>query len=296
MRLPPFLLLALLAAPASRLAAQAPFAACLDRDGQPVRNEEQTDATYPAMAGIGPDGKPVIWWNRPRLATLSEAGRIYIYLHECAHITLRHSYQNASTLEQRAQVEREADCWAAQLLTETGQFKPRHLEGLAREWRSASGDQIHLGGERLLAWWRECASAKTDPKRWRPVLDSLFTASRDSFASIAGRAIIESGPEQARETTLDPPNVFDCEVKRTGSYSCLLFASLELGPARNRQEKLERIFREWMGSDWTIAERDAAEGSVIRQFLAEHTGTGTIFVLALTQPGRVRLLARPATR
>ncbi|MBL8977892.1 MAG: hypothetical protein JNM53_05760 [Gemmatimonadetes bacterium] len=296
MRPTPVLLLFLCAAPGARLAAQAPFAACLDRDGQPVRNEEQTDATYPAMAGIGSDGKPVIWWNRPRLATLSEAGRIYIYLHECGHITLRHSYQNASTVEQRARVEREADCWAAQLLAESGQFKPRHFEVLAREWRSASGDQIHLGGERLLAWWRECAAAKTDPKRWRPVLDSLLQSSRDSFAAIAGRVIVESGSEQARETILDPPSVFDCEVKRTGSYACLLFASQDMGPARDRQEKLERIFREWMGGDWTIAVRDAAEGSVVRQFLAEHTGTGTILVLALTQPGRVRLLARPATR
>lgn len=296
MRLPPFLLLALFVAPAHRLAAQAPFAACLDRNGEPVRNEEQTDATYPAMAGIGPDGRPVIWWNRPQLASLSEAGLIYVYLHECGHITLRHSYRNASTLEQRARVEREADCWAAQLLAESGQFKPRHFETLAREWRSASGDKIHLGGERLLAWWRECAAAKTDPQRWRPVLDSLLEASRDSFASIAGRAIGESGPEEAREVTLDPPSVYDCELKRTGAYTCQLFASRELGPARNRQEKLERIFQEWMGSDWTIAARDVAEGSVVRQFLAEHTGTGTIFVLALTQPGRVRLLARPATR
>src|SRR5690606_37572734 len=149
--------------------------------------------------------------------------------------------------------------------------------------------QIHLGGERLLAWWRECAAAKTDAKRWRPVLDSLLLSSRDSFASIAGRVIVESGTEQARETTLDPPSVFDCEVKRTGAYGCLLFASQEMGPARDRQEKLERILREWMGGDWTVAVRDATEGPVVRQFLAEHTGTGTIFVLALTRPGRVRL-------
>ncbi|MDX2121249.1 MAG: hypothetical protein SF070_09385 [Gemmatimonadota bacterium] len=296
MRPTSLLLLLLCAAPGARLAAQAPFSACLDRDGQPVRNEELKVDGGAAMAGIGPDDKPVIWWNRRRLDRLSEVSRIYAYLHECGHIMLRHVYAYPESVEGRARLENETDCWAAQLLLESGMFKQAHFEELVNEWRAAPGDQTHLGGRQLLAWWRECAAAKTDPKRWRPVLDSLLASSRDSFASIAGRVIVESGAEQAREVTLDPPSVYDCELKQTGAYTCQLFASRYFRPARERQEKLERIFREWMGGDWTIAVRDAAEGPMVRQFLAEHTGTGTIFVLALTRPGRVRLLARPATR
>lgn len=283
-------------APFGGLSAQAPFGACVDRLGQPVRNAELPDATYPAMAGVDADGNPVIWWNRSRLGQLSESGQVYVYLHECGHVMLRHAYAVSTSIEARRAKEREADCWAAQLLSESGIMRGHHFEALGREWRNSVGDATHLGGKALLAWWDECAKAKTSARRWRPVLDSLLLASRDSFAGITGPLIREAGAEQAREATLDPPSTYDCEITSTRAYVCLLFASREMGSAENRQEKLERIFREWMGGAWTISEREAAEGTVARQFLAEHVETGTIFLLVLSRPGRIRLLARPATR
>jgi hypothetical protein len=277
------------------LAAQVPFSACLDRSGAPVRQEESSEmATLAAASWIG-DHQPIIYWNRRALARLSEVSRLFVYLHECGHITLRHIYSGATTIAGKRRQEDEADCWAIQLMLDAGMIKGRHLDRLEREWRDSRGDVTHQSGAELVQSFRTCVGIRTDGRRWRPALDSLLAAARDSFHTITGPPIDESGTEKAHESTLDLPGTYDCEIRASGGFSCLVFASREAGPATRRQRELTRILREWMGTDWTISEREFTEGPETRRTLAEHAASGAMIALSSTRGGRVLFLARPAT-
>jgi hypothetical protein len=245
--------------------AQVPFNACVDRHGAPVRQEESTELPNPAWASWVDDHQPIIYWNRKALTGASDVSRLFIYLHECGHIVLRHIYSAASTREERRKQEDEADCWAIQLMLDAGMIKGRHLDQLEREWKHSRGDLTHQSGQELVRSFRTCLSVRTDPKRWRPVLDSLLVAARDSFHTITGRLITESGSENAHESTLDLPGTYDCEIKSTGTFVCLVFSSREAGPAGRRQQELTRILRDLMGSDWTISEREFGEGAETRR-------------------------------
>jgi len=278
------------------VAAQVPFNACLDRSGAPVRQEESSEIANLAAASWIGDRQPIIYWNRKAMAGLSEASRLFVYLHECGHITLRHIYSRATTIEERRRQEDEADCWAIQLMLDAGMIKGRHLARLEREWRDSRGDITHQSGAELVQSFRTCLSIRTDGKRWRPVLDSLLAAARDSFHAITGPLIAESGTEQAHESTLDLPGTYDCEIRASEHFVCVVFASRLAGPATARQRELSRILRDWMGTDWTISERDLTEGPETRRTVAEHVASGAIIALSATSSGRVLFLAQPATR
>jgi hypothetical protein len=275
--------------------AQIPFNACLDRSGAPVRQEESTELPNLAWASWVGDHQPVIYWNRRAMAGVSEVSRLFVYLHECAHITLRHVYGHATTIEERRKQEDEADCWAIQLMLDAGMIKGRHLDQLEREWRHSAGDLTHQSGRELVHSFQSCLSIRIDARRWRAVLDSLLPAARDSFRGITGEPIAGSGGDKARESTLDLPGTYDCEIRASGNFFCVVFASREAKPALRRQVELSRILREWMGSEWTISERELAEGPETRRFLAEHVASGAIIALSSASGGRVLFLARPAT-
>lgn len=278
------------------MAAQIPSQVCVDRHGAPVPQEASTELASLAWASWVGDGQPIIYWNRQAMARISGVSRLFVYLHECAHITLRHIYSNATTIEARRREEREADCWAIQIMLDAGMIKGRHLARLEREWRHARGDLTHQSGAELLQSFRNCLSIRTDPKRWRAALDSLLPAARDSFQRITGPLITESGAEQARESTLDLPGTYDCEITPTGHFSCVVFASRDAEPAARRQQRLVRLLRQWMGADWTIVEQAPTEGRETRRFRAEHATSGAVIVLSSTSGGRVLFLARPRTR
>jgi hypothetical protein len=275
--------------------AQIPFNACLDRSGAPVPQEESTAFPNPAWASWVGDHQPVIYWNRQAMAGVSEVSRLFVYLHECAHITLRHIYGHATTIEEKRKDEDEADCWAIQLMLDAGMIKGRHLDQLEREWRTSRGDITHQSGTELVQSFQSCLSIRTDARRWRVALDSLLSAARDSFHRITGPLITESGTEKTHESTLDLPGTYDCEIRASGNFFCLVFASREAKPAAHRQEELAHILRDWMGIDWTISERELTEGPETRRFLAEHVASGAIIALSATSSGRVLFLARPAT-
>jgi len=277
------------------VAAQVPFNACLDRNGTPVRQEESTDLPNPAWASWVDDHQPIIYWNRKALTGASEVSRLFIYLHECGHIVLRHIYGNASTREERRKLEDEADCWAIQLMLDAGMIKGRHLDQLEREWKRSAGDLTHQSGQELVQSFRTCLSVRTDPKQWRPALESLLVATRDSFHTITGPLILESGSEKAHESRLDLPGTYDCEIKSAGSFVCMVFASREADPAAHRQQELTKLLRDLLGSDWTFSERAFTEGAETRRTLAQNALTGAIIAVSSTINGRVVFVARPVT-
>jgi hypothetical protein len=121
------------------LNAQVPFEVCQDRQGNPIAGIVDNTTPYAGIA-TEQNGRPVIVWNQRSNAVLSRTEQIFIYLHECAHLTLGHLYRQPYT----PAVELEADCWAIQLMVDGGMIKARHLDC----WRSP-GEPF---GETPITW------------------------------------------------------------------------------------------------------------------------------------------------
>ena len=283
----------LYAAPA---AAQVPFEGCLDHQLRPVAGVVSDTGLYPAWATVRADGTPVIYWNPRQFNRLSDASRLFVYLHECGHIALRHVYhwRLPQTIETRQQEENEADCWAIQMLAEGAGGSGRTLNALARDWRHSRGDATHLGGEQFLRHLQECLDARIDRRRWDAALDHLLTASRDSFATITGEVIEEVPDETLRESTLDLPGTFDCEIRRTGAFVCLIFAATKAKPVEHRFEAIAKILRAWMPSGWVGRERSQPEADQPRQFLAQDAASGVNLELVMTSANRLYFIFRYA--
>jgi hypothetical protein len=76
-----------------RLNAQVPFEVCQDRQGNPIAGVVDNTTPYAGIA-TEQNGRPVILWNQRSNAVLSRTEQIFIYLHECAHLTLGISTAN----------------------------------------------------------------------------------------------------------------------------------------------------------------------------------------------------------
>ena len=277
--------LVLLAAP---LAAQVPYDACSDRADHHVPGIVRNDLGYGALATFE-DGHPVIYWNQRSMEGLSRAYQLYLYIHECAHIRLRHIYHGES-----AGSEQQADCWALQLLIDGGILDGSQTGDLESDLRRVRGDATHDPGDVVLRRAAECRSARTDPRLWAAVLDSLSAASADSFRAIRGDRIREITSRVVFETTLGAPGVFDCDLGPGAVYRCLLFASRSEKATAGAYRKTAKTFRKWLPEGWTAAERDGAAEGIEKELDLQDGRAGTTFTLALTTGSQLWFVARPA--
>ena len=269
---------------ATRAQAQVPFEACHDRDNQPILGVVDNAMAYAGMA-TARNGHPVILWNAHINGRLSRTEQIFIYLHECAHHTLGHLYHTAVD----ARDEREADCWAIQLMVDGGMIKGRHFEELERSRRAVRGDNTHLGGEAHIRSLEECLSIRTDTKAWAAALDTVVSAVQDSFAARRGRLLDSTSAPPVFEALLDVPGTYDCEIVG-GALRCTVFAVRKDSAAEKRYQQLVKIFRAWLPSGWTFTEQLGDSGKT-RTFLAQDGLTGALITWAWTG-ARVYLLVK----
>lgn len=287
-RLPWFaaLTLALTAAP---LAAQSVPSACTAPDGQPVQTVVKNDMVWAGEATRRGD-TPVIYWSPDNLAGASQATRLFIYLHECAHHMLGHTWQGESP-----RAEREADCWAMTLMIESGMAKERHIELIVHELKRSEGDDMHLGGEALIRSLKQCIRNRTDPDVWAAALDTLLRASADSFRSIQGAPYPR--PDIDRHTyqsTLDVASTFDCTIGPLRIMQCMVFAAKDDKRIRKRFDQLATIIRHWLPAGWASREDEAADGQVLRALHAADPGTGAGLALLQTSTRRIVFRFTPA--
>jgi hypothetical protein len=266
---------------------QIPFDACRDRQDSVIRGVVDNTMPYAGMA-TEQKGRPVILWNTKANNALSTTEQIFIYLHECAHHTLGHLYQQPYT----PAVELEADCWAIQLMVDGGMIKARHLAVLERSRRTVRGDAYHLGGEAHIQSLQQCLAVRTDPKAWAEALDALVRAAQDSFESNRGRVLDTSAIGVVYESTLDAPGIYDCELVGA-ALRCLAFVAKKPGPAEDRFERLVKILRDWLPVGWTSLKQISPDGRE-RAFLAQDGMTGTLVSLALSRASRIYLLVKRA--
>lgn len=271
------------------LRAQIPFNNCYDRADRLVPGEVHNDlGIYGGMAMLK-GGHPVIYWNQQSMEHSSKAFQVYLYMHECAHVRLRHIYKHEETPD----IEQQADCWALQLLFDGGMLDGPSAGVLESEIRTMPGDAMHDRGEVILRRASACRAARTDADQWRPILDSLARLAPDSFKAIRGTRISEVTNRIDFEANLGTPGVFDCDLDGGTVYRCLLFATLSQGSARRAYGATVKILKKWFPSGWSDLERKDPNPGIEKELDAQDGRTGTTFTLALTNGGRLWFIAAP---
>jgi hypothetical protein len=264
--------------------AQVPFDACRDRDDRPITGVVDNTMAHAGVATMR-NGHPVIRWNARTNGRLSQADQVFIYLHECAHHTLGHLYHTAVD----ARDEREADCWAIQLMVDGGMIKGRHFQALERSRRTVRGDETHLGGEAHVRSLEECLAIRTDAKAWAATLDTLVNAAQDSFTARRGRLLDSTSTPPVFEALIDVPGTYDCEIVGV-ALRCMVFAARKDGAAEKRYQQLVKILRAWLPVGWTFVEQLGDNGKS-RTFLAQDGLTGALVTWAC-KGARVYLLVK----
>jgi hypothetical protein len=278
------ILLLCLLLPLGTVWAQVPFDACQDRSGKVLPGVRDNTIPWAGVATVR-NGTPVILWNQKTNQHLPYTEQIFIYLHECAHHTLGHTYASEYT----PAVELEADCWAIQLMVDGGMIKYRHLAELEKSRVRVRADAYHLGGVAHIQSLTRCLEVRTDLKAWAAALDTLIRAAQDSFASSSGRVLDSTGTAVVYESAVGTPGTFDCEVT-AGTLRCMVFASRKPKPAAERFDQLVKILRLWLPVGWTSMERPATP-TTARSFLAQDGMTGTLLTL-LDRGDRIYFLVK----
>jgi hypothetical protein len=282
------LCLALGGAAPSILSSQVPFDGCVDRAGTPIQGTVRRDISAAAIA-TRVDDRPVILWNQGNLQWARPITQLFVYLHECGHHALGHLYKANDK-----RWEREADCWAMQMLIDGGMINGSDEASLTRELSTAfRGDSVHLSGDATVRDTRACIAARTDRGRWRAALDSLTAAIPDTLRSIVGQRMYEL-PGERYESLLDLPGTFDCEIDPSRMFRCPLFATPSARRARRRYDDLVEILGSWLPSTWSAVERPGT-GYVVRQYVAEDGRVGSRITLALTDASTIFFVLQPYT-
>jgi hypothetical protein len=274
---------------AGPVAAQLPFDGCIDRADRPVRRI--VDNTM-AWAGTATEvnGEPVIYWNERANARASRPTQIFIYLHECAHHTLGHIWKPRS-----ARWELEAECWAAQLMWESGMIQGRHLRRIEDELSTYPGDATHLGGAARRQSLGDCIDIKTDRKAWGAALTEFLHASDDGFDSIRGQAVPRpSSRTGIHESEVDLPGTYDCEITRDRDVRCPVFAAREAKRAAQRFGALVEIIDAWLPAGWKGRQPRSADTSVVREYTVTDTAGIARLRLTATSAHRIVFVMHPA--
>lgn len=142
----------LLAFPLRYSQAQITFDGCRDVAGRPVASIRSAVQDV-AMAGLAPNGSPVIYYNPQVLSFYSPVTRLFWYGHECGHHALGHSLGGGHPLTR----EQEADCWGIRNLVDAGLADDSDIQTVQSELaRNSRGDWTHLPGPQRAINLRRC--------------------------------------------------------------------------------------------------------------------------------------------
>ncbi|MFI5235069.1 MAG: hypothetical protein ACHQXA_05105 [Gemmatimonadales bacterium] len=286
-------LLAVFSLFAASARAQIPYDACHDRAGKLVPGIIREDPDGFAAEATSKDGHPIIYWSDHRLAGSSHWFKMLTYIHECAHIRLRHIY----TIGETPVAERQADCWAISLMQDGGLIGQEQEDSLMAEVATIKGDPNHLPGDAEVRNMQLCLAARTDQRAWSAMLDSLVTASATGFRSILGPRIFEITDRVVFQATLGPPSVWDCDLSDRAVYRCPLLAAREQKQAERRYKELTKIARKWLPEGWQATEQGSGEtpAGVARLLILHDPARGTEFRYVLTDRAEIWFLAAPGS-
>lgn len=285
---------ALVLVPVGRVAAQLPFDGCRDRAGEHVPGvlRDNLPSNFAAEATTE-NGHPEILWSPHALSNASRYYKILVYIHECAHIRLRHIF----TIGETPAAERQADCWAIIIMHDAELISQIQEDSLMAEVRTVTGDADHLPGDAMERNMQLCLASRTDATAWSAALDSLAAAAQTGFRGIVGPRITEIKDRVIFQATLNPPGSWDCDLASNAIYRCPLFAAPDQKPAERRYKELAKIARKWAPDGWQVVEQGKGEAptGVVKLLILHDTGRGTEFRFVLNDKGEIWLLAAPGT-
>lgn len=268
---------------------QVPYNGCVDRAGVRIVGTVRNDVPGGAQASRE-NGVPVVYWNQGNMEWARAVTQLFVYLHECGHHALGHLWKPSD-----AQHEKDADCWAMEMLVDGGMIGGTDQGMLERDLIDHfPGDGFHLSGEQTVRSTHACIAARTDKRLWRLVLDSLVAGVPDTLDEFVGARIREDTSTVRYESRLEIPGNFECEIAPTRIFRCPAFASPSERRAKGRFEQLMGIIQEWLPSSWTATEVPG-RGYIKRQFVAEDGRTGARITLALTDAKTVFFIFQPIT-
>lgn len=273
---------------AAPLAAQVPFEGCVDRWNKPVRGVVRDDIVWGGTA-TRVNGESIIYWNS-RNDQSSRTSQIFLYLHECAHHALGHLNKSRA-----ARWELEADCWAVQLMWESGMIQGRHLRLLEQETSRSWGDDIHLSGAERTRSLNRCLEHKTDGEAWAAALDTMLKASDGGFIAIEGQSVpVPDRYTGVFETEVDLPGTYDCEIRQEREVRCVVFAARTSGRVNDRFAELSDLLEDWLPGGWQLGEASPPDTGTVRLLAVEDTAAGLRFQLAATSKNRIVFTMYPS--
>jgi len=143
--------------PRALLAQPLTYDGCRDYRGEPVASVPEPTLGDLAMATIGTDGTPLIFYNPSSMQKLHAETRLFFYAHECAHHALAHLPELAISGEHAPAIEQEADCFGIRLLVHAGLVKDHDISVIQRELSHLGrGDWDHLPGPMRAINLRRC--------------------------------------------------------------------------------------------------------------------------------------------
>jgi hypothetical protein len=225
-----------------------------------------------AARSIVCNGQPVIVYDLMLLRQYEPEMFLFLRVHEYGHIELRHIYNPPRFPNEELQMERAADCWAAQQLS---QADPTVLDRIVNlmetKYANALGNLTHDNGRGVAATIRRCRSevkprvATEDDSasgNLSEVLSKFIKAGRNNFRTIKGGFLSEVGRERKYKSLLTLPGAMDCSVwvsdDGSASASCLMAAFDRLSEAKDNFQELVDDFKDALPEGWLASEENTS--------------------------------------
>lgn len=162
---------------------------CRDIRGVPVASVMDIGIRDVAVAGLAPNGAPIIRYNPQVLSWFHPKTRLWWYAHECGHHALGHNFGTTHPLR----MEQDADCFGIRSLVEEGLVDDDDIPVIQADLsRAGPGDWTHLPGPVRAVNLRRClrGSSATPPSTPRP--QALFCC--DGYGRRWCRITVNPGP------------------------------------------------------------------------------------------------------
>lgn len=152
------------------------FDGCRDIRGIPVASLLDVRVQDVAIAGLAPDGTPIIRYNPNVLSWFHPKTRLWWYGHECGHHALGHNFGTTHPMR----VEQDADCFGIRSLVDAGLVDDGDISAIQLDLsRLGPGDWSHLPGPVRAVNLRQCLQGARSARIPSPHLQQLFCC--DSF-------------------------------------------------------------------------------------------------------------------
>ena len=164
------------------------FDGCRDIRGIPVASVMDHNVRDVAVAGLAPNGAPIIRYNPTVLSWFHPTTRLWWYGHECGHHALGHNFGTTHPLR----VEQDADCFGIRSLINAGLLNDGDIAVIQQDLsRLGPGDWTHLPGPVRAINLRRCVRA-SQPTPPPPVPRQVYCC--DGFGRRWCPVVVNPGP------------------------------------------------------------------------------------------------------